>query len=98
MPAARVELDTVFERLSQDHPDSNKNLRARMVPINEQFFGNLTDPAWIAFTAAGFLVVLISCANVANLMLAHSTGRAREFAILYVARRHEEADPAAVAR
>ena len=81
LSAARVELDTVFERLSQDHPDSNKNLRARIVPINEQFFGSLTDPAWIAFTAAGFLVVLISCANVANLMLAHSTGRAREFAI-----------------
>jgi predicted permease len=81
MSAARAELETLFERLSRDHPDSNRNVRARMVPINEQFFGSLTDPAWMAFTAAGFLVVLISCANVANLMLAHSTGRAREFAI-----------------
>ena len=81
MPAARAELETIFERWSRDHPETNTNVRARMVPVDEQFFGRLTDPAWMAFTAAGFLVVLISCANVANLMLAHSTGRAREFAI-----------------
>ena len=81
MSTARVELETVFERLAADHPDTNRNLRARMVPINEQFVGSLNHPAWRAFMAVGFLVVLISCANVANLMLAHSTGRAREFAI-----------------
>ncbi len=81
MSRARVELETVFERLAADHPDTNRNLRARMVPINEQFVGSLNHPAWRAFMAVGFLVVLISCANVANLMLAHSTGRAREFAI-----------------
>ena len=78
---ARAALESVAERLSRDYPHTNRNSRARVVPINERFLGSLRHPAWRAFMAVGFLVVLISSANVANLVLATSTRRAREIAI-----------------
>jgi putative ABC transport system permease protein len=79
--AARAEIESIADRLSRDHPETNTRVRARVVPINERYLGRLTDPAWLAFMTAGFLVVVISCANVANLMLARSVHRAREIAI-----------------
>jgi predicted permease len=54
---------------------------ARVVPINERYFGRLTDTVWLAFMSVGILVVLISCANVANLLIERSLHRAREIAI-----------------
>ncbi len=78
---AKAEIESVVERLSRDHPDTSRNVRARVVPINERFLGRLTDPAWLAFMTVGCLVVLISCANVANLVLANAARRAREIAI-----------------
>ena len=71
----------VFDRLHGDHPQTNEDIRARVVPINEQFLGRLSDPAWRAFITVGFLVLAISCANVANLFLNHSVERTREIAI-----------------
>jgi putative ABC transport system permease protein len=53
----------------------------RAVPINERYFGRWNDTVWLAFMAAGTLVVLISAANVANLMLGRTSRRAREIAI-----------------
>jgi putative ABC transport system permease protein len=78
---ARAEVDTLFAALAQDRPEMYKNLRARAIPINERFLGQLTDPTWLAFLTAGFLVLLISAANVANLMLARTGHRTRELAI-----------------
>ena len=78
---ARAEVEAIADRLSHEYPDTNRNVRARVIPINERFLGRLTDPAWLAFMTVGFLVVIISCANVANLMLARSLSRAREIAI-----------------
>jgi putative ABC transport system permease protein len=78
---ARAEVEAIADRLSHEYPDTNGNVRARVVPINERFLGRLTDPAWLAFMTVGFLVVIISCANVANLTLARSRLRAREIAI-----------------
>jgi predicted permease len=75
-----AEVQTILDRPGADRGTS-EIVRARVVPVDEHYFGRLSDPAWRAFIAAGFLVVLISCANVANLMLAHATGRAREFGI-----------------
>ena len=79
--SARVEVEGILERLQRDHPQTNKDIRARVVPINEQFLGRLSDPAWRAFITVGFLVLAISCANVANLFLDHSAQRTREIAI-----------------
>jgi putative ABC transport system permease protein len=78
---ARAELEAIAQRLTQAHPDTNRNIRARVIPINEQYFGSVTHPAWLAFMATGFIIVLISCANAANLMLGQSVRRAREIAI-----------------
>jgi putative ABC transport system permease protein len=78
---ARAEVEAIADRLSREYPDTNGNVRARVIPINERFLGRLTDPAWLAFMTVGFLVAIISCANVANLMLARSLLRAREIAI-----------------
>lgn len=78
---ARAEVEAIADRLSHEHPDTNRNIRARVIPINERFLGRLSDPAWLAFMTVGFLVAIISCANVANLMLARSLNRAREIAI-----------------
>ncbi|MBI4476231.1 MAG: ABC transporter permease, partial [Acidobacteria bacterium] len=77
----RSELVSIVDRLAHDHPETSKGIRARVVAINERYLGRVTDPAWLAFTTVGFLVVVISCANVANLMLDRSLRRAREIAI-----------------
>jgi predicted permease len=78
---ARAAIESVADRLSRDFPATNTNVRARVVPINERFLGSLREPAWRAFLAVGFLVVFISAANVANLVLATSLVRTREIAI-----------------
>jgi putative ABC transport system permease protein len=78
---ASVEVEGILERLQREYPQTNKDIRARIVPINEQFLGRLSDPAWRAFITVGFLVLAISCANVANLFLDHSAQRTREIAI-----------------
>jgi predicted permease len=79
--SAAAELEAFFSQLSTAHPDTNRNVRGRAVPVNEQYFGRVTEPTWIAFITVGFLILLISAANVANLMLSRSVERAREMAI-----------------
>ena len=77
----RAEVEGIVDRLTREGSPANRNLRARVVPINERYFGRLGDPAWRAFIAASILVALISCANAANLMIARFGRRARELAI-----------------
>jgi putative ABC transport system permease protein len=78
---ARAGLEGIASRLAEEHPATNSNVRVRVVPINEQYFGSVTNPAWLAFMTTGVIIVLISSANVANLMLGQSLRRAREIAI-----------------
>jgi putative ABC transport system permease protein len=79
---ARAELEAMLTMLTAAGSGSvEARLRPRVTAISERFFGNPNDPAWRAFITAGFLVLLVSCANVANLMLARGTERAREMAI-----------------
>jgi putative ABC transport system permease protein len=78
---AQAELDAIGARLAVEHPDTNDGLTPSAEPINARYNGRITDPAWKAFTIVGMLVVVIACANVANLMLMRSAVRAREVAM-----------------
>jgi putative ABC transport system permease protein len=79
--AALAEIEAIVATLERAHPATNRKVRARVTPINERFFGSPTNPVWLAFISVGVLVALISCANVANLLLARAIHRTREMAI-----------------
>jgi predicted permease len=81
IPGAREDVRAAGVRLSAAHPETNKDARLALAPINDRVNGNITDPAWLAFLTAGALVVLIACANVANMLLARAVRRSREMAI-----------------
>ena len=76
---ARAEIQSIVGRLEVAHPDTNRNLRARVTPINERLLGNLDG--WMPFITAALIVILVASANVANLMMARAMHRAPEMAI-----------------
>jgi putative ABC transport system permease protein len=77
---ARAELETIALRLEQAHPDSNKGWRVFMLPLHEAVSGQMQRPLQVLLGAVLFLL-LIGCANVANLLLSRNTMRERELAI-----------------
>ncbi|HEX5886684.1 MAG TPA: ABC transporter permease, partial [Pyrinomonadaceae bacterium] len=77
---AEAELRTIEARLSDEAPQFNKNYSAEVLPLREQFFGNVRRPLWLMLGAVGF-VLLIACANVANLLLSLATSREKEIAV-----------------
>jgi putative ABC transport system permease protein len=81
LAGARAELTAIAARLAREFPASNSGIRLGAVPINDRYLGRLTDPSWMAFMTAGVLMVLIACANVANLLLMRSARRSQEIAI-----------------
>jgi putative ABC transport system permease protein len=76
---ARSEVETIFAGFEAAHPDTNRNVRARVVPLNERLLGSLDG--WMQFILAGVIVILVACANAANLMMARAFHRAPEIAI-----------------
>jgi putative ABC transport system permease protein len=78
---SRADVEAMLAAWSREHPDDYRNARVRVIPINERFLGQVSDPTWRAFMTAGCLVLLISCANVANLLMARALHRTRELAI-----------------
>lgn len=78
---AVAELIAIGQRESADHPESSRGIRTHVVGINDRLLGRVTDPAWAAFMTAGFLILFISSANVAHLMIGRTLQRAREIAI-----------------
>jgi putative ABC transport system permease protein len=76
---ARAEIGAVMASIGSR--EGGNRFIATVTPVSDGFFGRPTDPAWLAFITAGLLVFLVSCANVANLMLARGAYRVREMAI-----------------
>jgi len=78
---AQAELDTISERLRRDFPDTNKDVRPNVITFNERQTGPQIKLIFLSLMGAVAFVLLIACANVANLLLARSAHRSREIAV-----------------
>jgi putative ABC transport system permease protein len=77
---AQADIATIFQRLEQEYPETNKGLALAVEPLHEQVVGKTRPALLILFGAVSF-VLLIACANVANLMMARATSRQKEIAL-----------------
>ncbi len=77
---AQAQMDTIGARLEEQYPSPNRGHGVNIVPLHEQLTSASRDGVFILLGAVG-LVLLVGCANVANLLLARATGRQRELFI-----------------
>lgn len=77
---ADADMNTIAANLEKQYADSNTGSRVRMRPLMEIFVSDVRRALWVIFGAVGF-VLLIACANIANLLLARATARRKEMAI-----------------
>jgi putative ABC transport system permease protein len=78
--AANAELQTVVARLQQEYPATNTRMGAGLTPLHEFLVGKTRLPLLVMFGGVAVLL-LIACANVANLLLVRAAGREREAAV-----------------
>jgi putative ABC transport system permease protein len=78
---ARSELSSLSTQLAQQYPATNRDLSAKVTPLAERFVGTQLRVVFWSLMGAVAFVLLIACANVANLMLARAAHRAREIAV-----------------
>lgn len=77
---AQSDLDGVARQLAQEYPATNARIGIRVVPLKDEILGD-TRKIFAILLSAAACVLLIACANVANLLLARGSGRQREVAV-----------------
>jgi putative ABC transport system permease protein len=80
MAKAHADLDAISHSLNRQYPDADKSWSVHLVPMQEAIVGQVREPLLLLLEAVG-LVLLIACANVANLVLARNNTRQREIGI-----------------
>ena len=80
IPAARADMLSITKRLSAQYPDANSGMSADVVPMHEWITGSIKEPLLVLLGGVGF-VLLIACANVANLLMVRGARRGGELAV-----------------
>lgn len=81
LPAAQAELAGIAQRLAAQYPNTDKNITALVMSFNERYNGGVIKAVFLLMLASVAFVLLIACANVANMMLSRAVARQREMSI-----------------